>query len=169
MKNLTYRINSPYTFINFLRKIQPTGLFHPTRLFGTLEYLDKLVSKLIWKTKVKCTDLKGTYSWSCCSQRTKFAVERVGNDNCLDSLALLNVLTIFRHFFWLIFLYRVKSLQTYDVCMNSSRNIKILKLKSVFFIFFCQICLQFHQQNKILILGKLTKSYISSTLLINST
>ena len=38
MKNLTYRINSPYTIINFPQKIQPTGLFHPTRLFGTLEY-----------------------------------------------------------------------------------------------------------------------------------
>ena len=99
-------------------------------------YLDKLVSKLIWKIQVKCTDLKGTYSWSGCSQRTKFAVERVGNDNCLDSLALLNVLTILRHFFWLIFLYRVQSLQTYDVWMNSSRNIKVSKLLLIGLLYF---------------------------------
>ena len=41
MKNPAYRINSPYTFINFPWKIQPTGLFHPTSLFGTLEYIKK--------------------------------------------------------------------------------------------------------------------------------
>ena len=28
---------TPYIFINFPEKIQPTGLFHPTRLFDTLE------------------------------------------------------------------------------------------------------------------------------------
>ena len=38
MKNPTYTIISPYTFINFPWKIQPTGLIGPTRLFGTLEY-----------------------------------------------------------------------------------------------------------------------------------
>ena len=46
MKNLTYRINSPYTFIKFPRKIQPTELFHPTRLFGTLKYLKQRGNKV---------------------------------------------------------------------------------------------------------------------------
>ena len=38
LKSILYMFITPYRFINFLWKIQPTGLFHPTRLFGTLEY-----------------------------------------------------------------------------------------------------------------------------------